>query len=105
MPKRTPQRPGGCAEQQLPKQRAQQKRQIKPQPQLPPAQGKGAVKPRKKQLQSDQQLTQPGKSAVEGSEHIRRRAQQHPLQKTARKALPYHLRGQRRHPRLSRGSS
>lgn len=105
MPKITPQRPGGSAEQQLPQPCSQQKHQIKTKPQFPPAQGKGAEKPGKKQLQTDQQLTKPGESAVEGLEHIRSRAQQHPHKKASRQPLPGHLRGHLLQPRRSRGSS
>ncbi len=63
------------------------------------------MQPHEKQLQADQQLTEPGESAMKGSEHIRSRPQQHPHKKAARQPLPDHLRGHRRHPRRSRGSS
>ena len=77
MPKIAPQCPCNLAVQPLPQPRPQQKRQIKTHTQLPPAQGKGAVQPHEKQLQTDQKLTQPGEAAVQGLEHIRRRPQQH----------------------------
>lgn len=77
MPKISPQCPCSLAEQLLPQPSPQQKRQIKSHPQLPPAQGKGAVQPHEKQLQTDQELAQSGKPPVQGLEHIRRRPQQH----------------------------
>ena len=105
MPKLRPQSRHCRTEQELPEPRAQQKRQIKPTPQLPAAQGKGAVQPHRQQLQTDQALTQAGSLPVEGLEHIRRCPQQRPLQKATHKPLPYNRRSHRRHPRRSRGSS
>ena len=105
MPKLRPQSRHCRTEQELPEPRAQQKRQIKPHPQLPAAQGKGAVEPGEKQLQCDQQLAKSGRFSVEGAEYIGGSAQQHTLQKATRQPLPDDLRGHRRHPRRSRGSS
>ena len=105
MPKITPQCRCCAAEQPLPQPRAQQKRQIKSQPQLAPAQGEGAVQPRGKELQTDQKLTQTREFPVERPEHIRRRPQKNPLQEASRQPLPDHLRGHRRHPRRGFGSS
>ena len=95
----------GSPEDPFPESRSRQKRQIKPDPQLPAAQGKGAVEPGEKQLQCDQQLAEPGRFSVEGAEYISGSAQQHTLQKATRQPLPDDLRGHRRHPRRSRGSS
>jgi hypothetical protein len=89
----------------FPEPGSHQKRQIKPQPQLAPAQGEGAVEPGEKQLQCDQQLAKPGRFSVEWAEYIGGSAQQHTLQKAPRQPLPDDLRGHRRHPRRSRGSS
>ena len=89
----------------FPESRSRQKRQIKPDPQLTPAQGKGAVEPGEKQLQRDQQLAKPGRFSVEGAENIGGSAQQQPHKKAPRQPLRDDLRGHRRHPRRSRGSS
>lgn len=105
MPKTSPHRARYRAEQPFPESCSRQKRQIKPDPQLPAAQGKGAVEPGEKQLQCDQQLAKPGRFSVEGAEYIGGSAQQHTLQKAPRQPLPDDLRGHRRHPRRSRGSS
>ena len=105
MPKTSPQRARCRAEQPFPESRSRQKRQVKSDPQLPAAQGKGAVEPGEKQLQRDQQLAKPGRFSVEGAENIGGSAQQHTLQKAPCQPLPDDLRGHRRHPRRSRGSS
>lgn len=105
MPKTGPQRARCRAEQPFPESCSRQKRQVKPNPQLPTAQGKGAVEPGEQQLQCDQQLAKPGRFSVEGAEYIGGSAQQHTLQQAPRKPLPDDLRGHRRHPRRSRGSS
>ena len=105
MPKTGPQCARCRSEQPFPESRSRQKRQIKPDPQLPAAQGKGAVEPGEKQLQCDQQLAKPGRFSVEGAEYISGSAQQHTLQKATCPPLPDALRGHRRHPRRSRGSS
>ena len=105
MPKNPPKCRRCISEQPLPEQGSQQKGQIESHPQLPPAQGKGAVQPGKKQLQADQKLANPGRFFMQGPEHIRCRTQQNPLQKAAQKALPHQLRRHRIHPRRSRGSS
>ena len=105
MPKTGPQRARCRAEQPFPESRSRQKRQIKPDPQFPAAQGKGAVEPGEKQLQCDQQLAKPGRFSVEGAENIGGSAQQQPRKKAPRQPLPDDLRGHRRHPRRSRVSS
>ena len=70
MPKSGPQGCRNSAKTPFPEPRTRQKRQIKPDPQLPAAQGKGAVEPGEKQLQCDQQLAKQGRFSVEGAENI-----------------------------------
>lgn len=105
MPKIPPESRGNGSKYPFPRSSTGQKGQIKPHPQLSQAEGEGAVEPGRQQLQRDEKLAEPGAFAVEGPEHIRRRPQQHPHQKTAQEPLPDHLRSHRRHPRRNLGSS
>ena len=105
MPNFGPQQHGNGSKYALPQPRSRQKGQIESDPQLTLTEGEGAVEPCGQQPKTDEKLAQPGGFAVEGAEHVCRRPQEHPPEKAAEKALSHHLRGHRRHPRFSRGSS
>ena len=105
MPKTRPEGPHGGPEPPFPKPCPSEQGKIKSDPELAPAEGEGAVQPCRQQRQTDPKLAEPGKSAVERTEHIRRRTQQHPLQKAAQKPGPDEPGRHRRQPRVLLGSS